>query len=69
MNDAISQQLHQAFGRALLDRLQSGEASAGDFEVVRKWLKDNNINSTPEASPELPRLAHLLPVKDDEEAA
>lgn len=40
-------QLHQAVGNQLLERIQSGEATAAEFAQAIKFLKDNGIEAIP----------------------
>lgn len=42
-SDAIMGELHQKLAKVLLERIQSGEASAQDFNAAIKFLKDNGI--------------------------
>lgn len=37
--------LHAAVGEQLLERIQSGEATASEYAQAIKFLKDNNITS------------------------
>lgn len=67
MND-----LHSALAQELLDRVNSGEATASDLSVVRQFLKDNGIDSVPKKGSPMERLSHSLPFTQqdtDEEAA
>jgi hypothetical protein len=45
----------------LTSRIQSGEAKPQDFSNAIKFLKDNGIESLPEASPNLTLLKNVLP--------
>lgn len=67
----IMKNLHEALAQELLDRVNSGEATASDLSVVRQFLKDNGIDSVPKKGDPLERLSHTLPFTeaDDEEAA
>jgi len=40
-------QLHEVVGRKLLERIESGEATASDFAQAIKFLKDNGIEAIP----------------------
>ncbi len=63
--------LHNALAQELLDRVNSGTATASDLSVVRQFLKDNGIDSVPKKGDPLERLSHTLPFTevDDEEVA
>ena len=58
--------LYTAVLNGLLAKIKSGEATAADYAVARQFLKDNNISSTPEASPPLVSLRNL-PFPDEYE--
>jgi hypothetical protein len=40
-------QLHNVVGTKLLERIESGEATASDFAQAIKFLKDNGIEAIP----------------------
>lgn len=50
----------------LLSRLQSGEASSSDLNIIRQFLKDNGIEA-PKENPGLSAITSNLPVFDDDE--
>lgn len=43
----LLEQLHNAVGEKLLERIESGQASASEFAQAIKFLKDNGIESIP----------------------
>lgn len=43
----LTQKLHVGLATELLGRLNSGEATTQDLNVIRQFLKDNNINGVP----------------------
>lgn len=45
--DALSK-LHEALASHLMAKLESGEVTASDLNVVRQFLKDNGVNCDPE---------------------
>jgi hypothetical protein len=45
--EELTQKLHVGLASELLDRLNSGEATTQDLNVIRQFLKDNNINGVP----------------------
>jgi hypothetical protein len=69
MMDEILKLLHEGVGRALLERIQSGEANAADLNVARQFLKDNGIDASIRASEPLLNLAKVMPFDPDEEEA
>ena len=60
-NDKILGDLHAELLKELLRRVKSGDAKPADLAVAAKFLRDNNISSTPEASPDLVKLLKELP--------
>jgi hypothetical protein len=62
------QLLHKSLATALAQRLASGEATAAELNVVRQFLKDNNIDAMPQSNEEaLDYLQAELPYDFDEE--
>lgn len=59
--------LHGDLADAMRKRLESGEATASDLNVIRQFLKDNGINSDGQSDPKLKNLADELPDDIDEE--
>ncbi|WP_036524576.1 hypothetical protein [Nitrincola sp. A-D6] len=49
--------IHNNLAKKLLELLDSGEAKASDFNVIRQFLKDNGIDSAPKAKSPLSELA------------
>ena len=68
MNEVL-RKLHEGVGKALLDRILSGEANAADLNVARQFLKDNGIDGTIRNSEPLLNLAKIMPFDPDEEEA
>ena len=67
MDNEIYDQIHKALGKALLDRIKGGEATAADLNVARQFLKDNAVTSGNAARNRALRdLAEILPFTDDE---
>lgn len=60
--DLLSQ-LHEALTKQLLDRIESGEATAADFAAAAKFLKDNSITISPESNNDLDELQKRLDEK------
>lgn len=67
--EELLKKLHEGVGRALLERIQSGEANAADLNVARQFLKDNGIDANMKASAPLLNLAKVMPFDPDEEEA
>lgn len=57
------QELHKQVAAELLRRIKSGEASAQDLGVAARFLKDNGIQSIPEANPAMLEIAEQMPFK------
>ena len=57
--------LHEAFAHQLLEKLQSGECTAADLNVIRAFLKDNGIECLPENNDTMKGILDSLPSSDD----
>ena len=55
------EKLHTVLTEELLRRIQDGEASAGDLNVARSFLRDNNIEASPVEDSPLKNLLKALP--------
>lgn len=53
--------LHAGLALAMKERLESGEATAADLNVIRAFLKDNNIDAIPTKGSPLGDLVDSLP--------
>lgn len=62
----VLQDLHTELAQKLLEKIQSGEATAADLSVARQFLKDNGIDSDKPEDPENPftQLTNSLPFMD-----
>lgn len=76
MNDkTLLDQLHTVLIASLLQKIQSGEATAGDLGVARQLLKDNGIDVAAKLGDPILKLSESLPFdpsmdhEDEEEAA
>ena len=58
-------ELHREMTAALLSRIKSGEATAGEMSVALKLLQHNGIQCNPEADPNLIDLAKVPFGKSD----
>ena len=56
----ILESLHGALAQDLLEKVQSGEATAADLSVARQFLKDNGIDSLAFADAPITNLAAVL---------
>tara|TARA_R100000808_G_scaffold13906_2_gene33327 strand:- start:19291 stop:19509 length:219 start_codon:yes stop_codon:yes gene_type:complete len=64
--------LHEAIAKELLSRINSGEASSGELNVARQFLRDNGIDANTTQSKPLLNLTKVLPFdpeQDIEESA
>jgi len=55
------ERLHNVLTQELLTRITSGDASAGDLNVARQFLRDNHIEALPVADSPLKNLLDTLP--------
>lgn len=60
MKDQLDR-LHNVLTQELLTRITSGDASAGDLNVARQFLRDNHIEALPVADSPLKNLLDTLP--------
>tara|TARA_R100001082_G_C4220304_1_gene98904 strand:+ start:137 stop:355 length:219 start_codon:yes stop_codon:yes gene_type:complete len=60
--------LHSDIAQELLDRINSGEATAADIGIAVKFLKDNSITVDIEDSEPVLNLAKSLPFTEAKEA-
>ena len=60
MQDKL-ERLHNVLTQELLNRVASGDASAGDLNVARQFLRDNHIEALPVADSPLKNLLDSLP--------
>ena len=67
MQDQL-ERLHNVLTQELLTRITSGDASAGDLNVARQFLRDNHIEALPVADSPLKNLLDTLspPESNDE---
>lgn len=63
------EELHAALARSLTSRINSGEATAADLNVIRQFLKDNGIDSIPKKGSPLGDLVNTLPFASPEAIA
>lgn len=61
---ALLQRLHVKTAEELLARIQSADASPALFESARRFLMDNNITASAQASRPLKNLASIMPFCD-----
>lgn len=61
--------LHGKVAKALLEKIETGTATASDLSVAVKFLKDNGIDCDGSRNPEIASLADQMtfPVGDDDE--
>lgn len=50
--DELLVKLHEATLKAILEKVESGEATAQELNVARQFLQDNGIQSLLESTPE-----------------
>ena len=64
----LLERLHDLLTTSLIEKIESGEATAADFGVARQLLKDNNINAIPVQNSPILRLSQTMPFQDSQEA-
>ncbi len=64
--EQITEKLHFGLAEDLLQRIQTGQATAAELNVARQFLKDNGIDSVSFASSPLVKLAEVLPFEDQQ---
>jgi len=60
--------LHTVLTQELLNRVRSGEATAGDLNVARQFLRDNHIEASPVEDSPLKNLLESLPPPESVES-
>lgn len=67
--DQVLADLHTKVAQQLIERIESGQASAAELSVAVKFLKDNGIDADKLTNPALGKLADTIQLPfDDEEA-
>ena len=61
----IMEALHTSVATGLLERIQTGEATAAEFSAAIKFLKDNGIEALPVEGSPLFDLVDSLPFDSD----
>lgn len=64
----VLDKLHSDVAQDLLDRVNSGEATAAELGIAIKFLKDNNVTVDIEDSEPVLNLAKALPFTEAKEA-
>ena len=67
-NSLRLESLHTVLTEELLARIRSGEASAGDLNVARQFLRDNHIEASPVEDSPLRNLLDTLPPPESVES-
>lgn len=63
--NALFAKMHEALGKELLSRIESGEATASELSVARQFLNDNHVSGVPKPENPLGKLAQSLPAFED----
>lgn len=58
-------ELHNLLAKTMLEKIQTGELTAADLNVIRQFLKDNGIDAAAIPAAPIRRLADALPFVDD----
>tara|TARA_R100000808_G_scaffold134_1_gene993 strand:+ start:23575 stop:23796 length:222 start_codon:yes stop_codon:yes gene_type:complete len=59
--EELLEQLHCLVAEELIDRIQTGEASAAELGVATKFLKDNGMDVSSEADTPIHDLSKIVP--------
>ncbi len=65
--EQVLSNIHTQLGKTLLEKIMSGDATSGDLNVARQFLKDNGIDMVAKRDKNLKKLADILPFQDPEE--
>lgn len=68
LDPKLLERLHELLTQDLIEKIESGNATAADLGVARQLLKDNSINAMPAPNTPIFRLANSLPFENDREA-
>jgi len=60
-------QLHTKVAEELLEKIESGAATAADLSVARQFLRDNGIDSLALEGSPIQSLSEIVPFADPEE--
>jgi hypothetical protein len=60
----LLESLHNAVATELLQKVQSGEATAAELSAAIKFLKDNGVEAMPVGDNPISKLFHALPFED-----
>ena len=59
--------LYDGLCKSMLEKLQSGDATAQDLNVIRQFLKDNNISSVASRGSPIANIIEAFPFQDKDE--
>jgi len=65
VSEELLEKLHQLTAEELINRIVSGEATAGELGVAVRFLKDNGIDVSEKAESPLYELAHVVPFQPE----
>lgn len=65
--EALLAGLHTKLAQEFLDRLESGEATTSDLNVIRQFLKDNGIDVSSQVKSPIFKLSEALPFVSEDE--
>ena len=68
-DEATLSNMHGLFAEVLLHKLKTGDLEKGDLNVIRQFLKDNNIDCYGPANATLGAIAGQLPKFEEEEGS
>jgi hypothetical protein len=62
--DELLASIHEKLAKDLLNRLESGQATTSDLNVIRQFLKDNNVDVSTQTRSPVFKLSEALPFAD-----
>ncbi len=65
ISEELLEQLHKLTAEELINRIVSGEATAGELGVAVRFLKDNGIDVSEKAESPMLELASVVPFKPE----
>ena len=65
ISEELLEQLHKLTAEELINRIVSGEATAGELGVAVRFLKDNGIDVSEKAESPMLGLASVVPFKPE----
>lgn len=65
--EELLSKLHDGLANEFLRRLESGEATASDLNVIRQFLKDNGIDAASQSKSPIFKISEKLPFDSEDD--